>query len=60
MKRLWYIVSALKNLLIITVGAVLGFKIVNQTYDIQSVVYFLIGLFGFTILTWWEESMKNA
>jgi len=60
MKKLWYLVAALKNLLIITVGAVLGFKIVNQTYDLQGMVYFVIGLVGFTLLTWLEEDMKNA
>lgn len=60
MKELWYIISALKNLLIITVGAILGFKIVNQTWDSQGIIYFVIGLFGFTFLTWLEEKMKNA
>jgi len=60
MRQLSYVVSALKNLLVITVGAILGFKIVNQRYDVQSMVYFTIGLVGFTFLTWLEENMKNA
>lgn len=60
MKNLWYVVSALKNLLIITTGAILGFKIVNQVYDLQGMIYFIIGLVGFTFLTWLEEDMKHA
>jgi len=57
--KLWHIVSALKNLLTITVGAILGFKIVNQTYDIQAMGYFLLGLIGFTLLSILEEKIKH-
>ncbi len=60
MKNLWYVISALKNLLIITIGAILGYKIVNQIWDSQGLIYFAIGLFGFVFLNWLEESMKNA
>ena len=59
MKQLWHVVSAVKNLLIITVGAVLGLKIISQQYDLNSLAYFIIGLCGFTLLSWLEEDIKK-
>lgn len=59
MRQIWHVVSAIKNFLLITTGAILSFKIVNQTYDSQSLIYFILGFFGYIGLSFLEEAIKK-
>ena len=59
MKRLHHFIAALKNFLVVSTGAILALKVVEQTFDFQFIIYVFIGIGGYTVLSMFEEELKN-
>ncbi len=56
---LYYFVLILKVFLIISVGSVIGQKILNKTYDFQFYLYIFIGMGVYFILLKWGDEIKH-
>jgi hypothetical protein len=60
MNKLYHFISALKNFLVVSTGAILAYKIVNHIYDGNFILYVFLGIGGFTVLSIYEEDLKNG
>ena len=60
MSHSYHFISALKNFLVVSTGVVIAYKIVNDIYDFQFLIYVFMGIGGFTILSIFEEELKNG
>lgn len=59
MHKLYHLISALKNFLLISTGAIIAFKIVSQIYDFQFYMYIVLGIGGYILLSMFEEELLN-
>ena len=59
MKQLWHVFSGIKTFLIVTTGAIIGSNIINKNYGSQTIGYLMIGLFGYTFFSMFEEWIKK-
>jgi hypothetical protein len=55
-----HVISAIKNFLVVSTGAIIAYKIVNQIYDFDFYLYIFLGLGGFIILSIFEEEKRNG